>query len=167
MPPKLTTAERFWSHVDRSGGPDACWPWTANRKPSGYGQFRLCGRTHRSHRVGYEIQVGPIPDGLVIDHLCRNRACQNAKHLEPVTIGENIRRGDTGKGSNPQAGKTHCPQGHPYSGDNLIIRTGKYRGRRCRACSIEQHAYRAIIAARLRREAREYAAEYAAQKASA
>ena len=124
-----TDAARFWAKVDRSGGPDACWLWTGNITPDGYATFTVDDRLVRAHRFAYELQVGPIPDRLVIDHLCRNRACQNARHMEPVTNAENIRRGHSGRHN---AIKTHCPQGHPYSGDNLYVgRTGK---RGCRAC---------------------------------
>ena len=120
--------QRFWENVDRSGGPDACWPWLA-ASSNGYGAVSYEGRMSPSHRVAYTLLVGPIPEGLVIDHLCRNPPCQNPKHLEPVTQAENVRRGDSGK---MWAAKTHCPRGHPYSGENLYITiTG---GRACRIC---------------------------------
>lgn len=106
---------------------DGCIVWIGGMHRNGYGQFMPTkGTTDNKkllpHRWSYEYHVGPIPVGLVIDHLCRNRACVNAEHLEPVTAGENVRRGN--------AVKTHCPQGHPYSGDNL------YPGgrKRCRTC---------------------------------
>lgn len=89
-----------------------------------------------AHRVAYELVVGPIPDGLQLDHLCKVRKCVNPAHLEAVTCGENIRRGDTGKAAaEVQSSKTHCPQGHPYSGDNLAHYRGRH-GRRYRACRI-------------------------------
>lgn len=127
-----STEERFWSKVDRSGGPDSCWPWTGSIKPGrhgGYGMFRGGdGVTARSHRVAYEFQVGPIPAGLELDHLCRNRACQNARHLEPVTHHENVRRGDGGRNWRE---KTHCPRGHPYNETNtLALPTGRW----CLSC---------------------------------
>jgi len=79
---------------------DDCWEWTAGRDRHGYGQLKIssAGRktTARAHRVVYEIVRGPIPEGLTLDHLCRNRGCVNPSHLEPVTIGDNIRRGETG-----------------------------------------------------------------------
>ena len=61
---------------------------------SGYGIVTICGKKYYTHRVAYEELVGPIPDGLVLDHLCRNRRCCNPEHLEPVTDGENTRRGN-------------------------------------------------------------------------
>ena len=128
---------RFWAKVDTSAGPDGCWPWTGATR-GGYGIFWCSGRAVYAHRHAYEIQVGPIPDGLHIDHLCRNRACQNAEHLEPVTNAENTRRGISF--STVNAAKTHCPQGHEYAGDNLYVHPSG-RERRCRTCHI--HANRA------------------------
>lgn len=85
------------------------------------------------HRVVYELVVGPIPDGMQLDHLCRQRACCNPDHLEPVTCLVNVRRG-IGHGS-----ETHCPKGHPYSGENLQIHQNKGGPRRvCKQC---RHAY--------------------------
>jgi len=115
-------------------GVGGCWLWTASKDRKGYGKFKMAGRVHRAHRVSYEMHVGPIPDGLELDHLCRNRMCVNPDHLEPVTTQENLLRGDTIAACN--AAKTHCPQGHEYAGDNLYI---DKRGRRfCRTCARER-----------------------------
>lgn len=83
--------ERFRSKfgIDERG----CWVWTANTVNGGYGRVRLNGRMILSHRLAYEALSGPIPDGLQLDHLCRNRACCNPEHLEPVTNRENVMRG--------------------------------------------------------------------------
>ena len=116
-----------------------CWLWTGSiqQGPRG-GGYALYG--HRLvHRYMYEYMYGPIPDGLEIDHLCRVRRCVNPKHLEPVTRRENLLRGKTFAAEN--AGKTHCPQGHPYAGDNLVL-FANGRHRRCRECHRQaQHRY--------------------------
>src|SRR5258706_12037463 len=116
--------ERFWAKVDVRG-PDECWAWTAGTV-CGYGSFSVPGpRTVRAHRWIYEQVNGPIPDGLQIDHLCRNSLCVNPTHLEAVTGKENAQRGLCGRL------KTHCKHGHPLSGENLHIPPGTMQ-RRCR-----------------------------------
>ena len=114
------TLRRFMCkvHVDTVTG---CWLWTAAKfKKSGYGQFSMCGRAGQprgAHCVSYEHFVGPVPDGLVLDHLCRTRACCNWAHLEPVTHKENIRRGGGARAVAHRAGT--CTRGHLMSGENL------------------------------------------------
>lgn len=120
--------ERFWAKVQPTG---FCWEWTG-AKTRGYGSFATETGGKRAHRVAYELLVGPIPDGLVIDHLCRNTSCVNPDHLEPVTQAENVRRG-----FNPGPGhgiRTHCPHGHAYTPENTRIqaRTG---AQICRTCT--------------------------------
>lgn len=150
-----SVADRFWIKVDRNGpisvrrgAPGRCWVWTASLRPDGYGQFRIGGRIDgrnvRAHQVSYELLVGPIPEGLVIDHLCRNRACVNPSHLEPVTHRINIIRGE---GASAKAARAiHCKRGHPFDAENTIIRSnGK---RLCKAC---QRAYTASYNAMLKR----------------
>ena len=122
--------------LDKIAVGDDCWEWTGARS-GGYGRFSFGGRIAYAHRIAYEIWVGPIPEGLQIDHLCRNRACVRPDHLEPVTHKENILRGVglTAK----HAVKTHCPHGHLYDGrDNR----GKRICRRCRADAKRRHQER-------------------------
>ncbi len=107
-----------------------CWEWQANTTPNGYGLVKLDGRNQMAHRVAYELFVGPIPDGLEIDHLCRVRNCVNPEHLEPVTGRENKLRGLTVNAAN--AAKTHCIHGHEFTPANTGTDS---RGRReCKAC---------------------------------
>ena len=120
-----TLTERFWDKVRVT---DSCWEWTGARV-AGYGEFWLDGRVQRAHRVAYEALVGPIPDGLQIDHLCRVRSCVNPAHLEPVTLAENVRRGNGGLHNRV---KTHCPHGHAYDEMNTYITKRGHRG--CRRC---------------------------------
>ena len=108
----MTLNERFWSKVDKDG-PGGCWLWTASQNGYGYGKFKAPHAFVASHRYAYELLVGPIPDGLQIDHLCRNRACVNPAHLEPVTQRVNLMRGNTLASIN--ARKTHCIRGHEFT----------------------------------------------------
>lgn len=122
--------DRFWSKVEKT---DTCWNWTACKNNTGYGLFSINNMMILSHRFSYELHKGKIPIGLEIDHLCRNRLCCNPDHLEAVTGKENIMRGDTGKAfGQRQKFKTHCPKGHPYSGDNLYIKPNGQRN--CKEC---------------------------------
>lgn len=114
--------------------PNGCIEWVGGLNWKGYGKVAIGGRTKVAHRVAYELLVGPIPDGLTLDHLCRNRACVNPEHLEPVTNRENILRGTAPSAMN--AAKTHCPQGHPYDEANTYV--SAKGSRHCRQCHAER-----------------------------
>jgi hypothetical protein len=124
----LSAEQRFWRKVQKTEG---CWEWLACRNAFGYGVLKppSFDKLMLAHRYTYELLVGPIPDGLQLDHLCRNRGCVNPAHLEPVTNRENCQRGQAGAF---YRNKTHCPQGHPYDETNTY-RTS-VGGRMCKAC---------------------------------
>lgn len=111
-----------------------CWNWAGPLNPRGYGQFRVGVQMLRAHRVLYSWLVGPIAEGLVLDHLCENQACVNPDHLKPTTQKFNVLRGHGISARN--AKKTCCPIGHPLEGENLYT---KPDGRRvCRICKRAQ-----------------------------
>ena len=119
------TPESFWARVDKSAN---CWLWTGSINNAGYGRIARSGDGvgGLAHRISYELEAGPIPAGLEIDHLCRVRACVNPAHLEPVTRAENVRRA--------AAAITHCRQGHEYAPENTYI-DPRTRKRQCRVCN--------------------------------
>ncbi|MEV6102652.1 HNH endonuclease signature motif containing protein [Nocardia sp. NPDC051981] len=144
--------ERFMSRVDKTKS--GCWLWTSTHSANGYGQFHFNGARYPAHVWAYERLVGPVPDGLQLDHLCHtsdssctggviclHRRCVNPSHLEPVTARENTLRGNSLQAAN--AAKTHCSKGHPFDAENTHYTA---RGRRvCRAC---QRAFTASYRAR-------------------
>ncbi|MER8086590.1 HNH endonuclease signature motif containing protein [Streptomyces sp. NPDC094048] len=135
--PRPTAAWRYWSKVAFTGpislhkqAPGRCWTWTAGTNNRGYGSFKTTGRVIGAHRWSYEQALGPIPAGLELDHLCRNRACVRPDHTEPVTHRVNTLRSTAPTARAARA--THCPHGHPYDAENTYVTPAGYR--QCRAC---------------------------------
>lgn len=138
--------EKFMRRVVRHGEP-ACWDWNGCHNSRGYGITYRNGKQVLAHRAVYEMERGPIPHGLTIDHLCRNKGCVNPAHMEPVTQAENNRRG--------KAAITHCPSGHAYTPKNFG-RKGINKTRFCRACKqARDRAAYAANAEKMRRRSRE------------
>lgn len=130
---KGTPTMRFWSSVVQL---DECWDWAGTKLKSGYGAFYNGERTVTAHRWAYEYIRAEIPEGLHLDHLCRNRACVNPWHLDPVPPVVNVRRGRAGE---VQRQKTHCPQGHEYTESNTYRSGGRRFCKTCRAAHIAKY----------------------------
>lgn len=123
---KATLLERLLGKVKQDDA-TGCWLWTAYTHPTGYGRIAIGGgHTRNAHQVAYQLLVGPVADGLELDHLCRVRRCINPAHLEPVTHQINVIRGAIGM-------KTHCPYGHAYTTANTY-RSPSRGARECRTC---------------------------------
>lgn len=112
-----------------------CWIWLGHITPKGYGLIKIKRQDRLVHRFVYERFKGPIPAGLQIDHLCRMRCCVNPDHLECVTSRVNTLRGFNPPAMN--ARKTHCKNGHPLVGENVIVRP-RDASRECRLCTKER-----------------------------
>ena len=138
--PRVPLDVRIWAKIEKT---PECWLWTGKLDRDGYGSIavprneqpgRLNYRNLKAHRAVYEVLVGPIGEGLTIDHLCRVRSCVNPAHLEAVSMKVNVLRGINPPANN--ARKTHCVQGHEFSPLNTKITNQGYR--RCRQCISEQ-----------------------------
>ena len=131
---RMPLRERLMQYVQLEG---ECWIWTGAKDPKGYGRINYNGhaKSALAHRVAYMEFVGPIPDGLELDHLCRNPSCINPEHLEPVSRSINMKRGLAGTSPrfrNYWLSKTHCPRGHPYDLLNTYFDSKGHRF--CRQC---------------------------------
>jgi len=134
--PRRPVMVRFAEKIEQA---DECWRWTASLDAHGYGQLWDGKKLRKAYRIAYELHIGDIPEGLTLDHLCRNRWCVNPWHLEPVPMRVNHARG--------VAARTHCKHGHRFTRENTY-RTAS--GRHCRTC-------RAAAARRFRERHREAA----------
>lgn len=157
--PYRTPEERFWEKVEKTEG---CWLWTAN-VVGDYGQFTFQNRPVVAHRFAYELLVGPIPEGLLLDHVkangCTSKLCVKAiadeygpAHLEPVTSKENTARGRLAEvhRTRPRPRRTHCKNGHPFTQANTCIdRRGWWSCRICRVESTRRSRARKVIDAGL------------------
>lgn len=130
--PALQRFELSYIPVTESG----CWLWIGSCDRGGYGKILVDGKQRLAHRFAYEQYIGPIPDGLPLDHLCRVRPCVNPWHTEPVTTKENVLRGEGLAARNAKA--THCKHGHEFTAENTYI--ARF-GRQCKACMV---IYRSI-----------------------
>lgn len=149
-PKPRPAADRFWEKVDQSGGASACWLWTGAKTAGGYGRFD----DGVAHRFAYRDAVGPIPNGLDLDHTCHtkacdggvdcpHRACVNPAHLEPVTRSENLERGNMTRDHMPpvaqlQKAKTHCKHGHEFTPSNTYRAPLRPTLRQCRQCHLDR-----------------------------
>jgi len=125
----VKTFERFMARVDKT---ETCWLWRGAADGLGYGRIIVNRRIVLTHRYSYEAHTGPIPDSLVLDHLCRNPQCVNPAHLEAVTQRENMRRG-------MKVQQTHCKRGHALANDNLeAYRLNAYGHRICVQCALDR-----------------------------
>lgn len=124
----MTIPERFWKKVDIT---PYCWLWTGAVSSTGYSNFWIFHKYLTGHRYLYTQWVGEIPEGLDLDHLCRNRSCVNPAHLEPVTRSENVLRGISNDVHFNKV-KTRCKRGHEFTPENTYTYT--YEGRRQRKC---------------------------------
>lgn len=154
-----TLEQRLWKKVNKNGPIPACrpelgpcWQWTGKSLIKGYGTICENKKGYSVHRLVYTMLRGAVPEGLDLDHLCRNRACCNPHHLEPVTRRENLLRSPIAPtGINDR--KTHCKYGHEFSAQNTRIwYVNGHRRRRCNVCHREDERRRNAAKAKLRKE---------------
>lgn len=159
MANKIPETFRFWKRVHKTSG---CWMWTGRTGRGGYGIFSASHeKAVLAHRRSFELVKGLIPEGLTLDHLCRNRLCVNPDHLEPVSLSENNRRSTSPSALNSR--KNHCKHGHEFTPENTHICTNG--GRLCKECSrINRRKYRARHLERLRIEERSRSKVYASTR---
>ncbi|MFF5568085.1 HNH endonuclease signature motif containing protein [Streptomyces sp. NPDC012623] len=132
-------ADRFLATV--TDAPGGCWQWTGYLMPNGYARISVDGERQYAHRISYEAFVAPIPDGLVIDHLCRNRGCVNPAHLDAVTQRVNVLRGESHAAT--RARQVSCLRGHRFDTTNTYVASnGTRKCRRCRAAARERSRLR-------------------------
>jgi HNH endonuclease len=120
--------------------PDDCWPWVGGVDRKGYGHFRVAkGKTNKAHIFGFLLAGGNLKLGEHVDHICNNPLCQNPSHLRALDNRSNNARSQSPSAINGR--KTHCIRGHPFDGDNLIVRKNGYR--ECLTCKMdrERHHY--------------------------
>lgn len=149
------TPSKFWSQVNNMAGSEECWPWLGGRDGVGYGSLHHQGATMTAHRYLYQIAIGPIPDGLTVDHVCHNRdascpggktcrhrICCNPSHLEAVTRAENRRRAPISGAAKIHSAKTKCNRGHDLTPDNLMNSPDRRTCRKCAKIRRDAHLVR-------------------------
>lgn len=174
LKPRPDPVEAFWSRVDRSAGDTACWPWTKAINGNGYGSLAWDKKTATAHRVAYRLTVGPVPDGLELDHLCHtrdetclggkaclHRRCANPAHLEPVTGLVNFMRGQSPHAQS--ARQTHCTQGHEFTPENTVT----YASRKQRVCLTCKRATARATMRKRKDQQREYMRQWRAKRKAA
>lgn len=129
----MTTQLRFVKKI--SAQYSGCWEWTASCNQKGYGNFYYCRCVGKAHRFAWEQAHGPVPDGMVLDHICKNRKCVNPKHLRTVTNRDNVLHNSESVIAR-NAKKTHCKHGHEFTTENTIVRSSG--GRDCLICKRER-----------------------------